>query len=156
MGVFYSIMSNFLLHFFLTLGLSELHKENNRILHTLLLLLFFFFFQKDENVSFPEGIWGWLSVPPHLWRSLYNCGKTHRAVFVDPAISKLQYCCRELAQPRSFSHSSPHPFKAQIRPVRIWKQGWRQGRAKMGGGVYLDSQRKSRAFFHSPSHSPGP
>lgn len=152
MSLFCCIMPNFLLHFFLTLGLSELQKENNKILHTL-----FLFFQKDENGSFPEGIWRWPSVPQHLWRSLYNCGKTHRAVFVDPAISKLQYCCRELAQPRSFSHSSPHPFKTPIRPVRIWKQGWRQGKSKWGGGgVYLDSQRKSRAFFHSHSHSPGP
>lgn len=40
--------------FFLTLGLSELQKENNKILH----ILFLFFFQKDENGSFLEGIWG--------------------------------------------------------------------------------------------------
>lgn len=136
--------------FFLTLGLSDLQKENNKILHTWLLLLF----QKWKC----EFSWGHLGLTKRSTASLritLQLRRNSASCFRRPRHFQVAILLQG-AGTAPLLHSSPHPFKAQIRPVRIWKQGWRQGRAKRGGGVYLGSQRKSKAFSHSPSHSPGP
>lgn len=55
------------------------------------------------------------------------------------------------AQPCSLSlSSSSSPFQSQIRPVRIWKPGWRQERARGEGFFPTVGEALSEAFFTPP------
>lgn len=104
------------------------------------------FFQKcEKNLNFPERLWDWQSAATTPLKITYNCVKTHRAVFVDPAISKLLLLQGAGTALLFLYLSSSHPFKVKSAQ---WEFGNKAGGKSGQGGEGFFSSIEEQSVRH--------